>query len=149
MMSMTRPLTLMVAAWAVLMAPSLCKVSIDRVTGDSVQQSAPMMVISQLTFMLAAWAMHIAQPMMMAHTHTAIRETVTSLPPDACTFEERNPLTLLTQSYAFNIGTEEASAQNAFHIDGPHAKSRHRHHFANQLPAMRRGQLSTMLTPAN
>ena len=58
-----------------------------------------MMVISQLTLMLAAWAMHIAQPIMMAHTHTAVRETVTSLPPVACTFEERNQLTLLTQPY--------------------------------------------------
>ena len=121
---------LMVAAWVVLMAPSLCKASSSRVTGDNVQQGAPMMVISQLTLILAAWAMHIAQPMMMAHTHTAIRETVTSLPPDACTCEVQNQLTLLTQPYAFNTGREVADAQNAINDDGPYANSRHRH----QLP---------------
>ena len=102
-MMMTSQLTLMVAAWAMLTAPRLCRVVLDKVTGDSVQQGAPMMVISQLTLMLAAWAMHIAQPMMMAHTHRAIRETITSLPPNACTCQECNQLALLIQPYAFNI----------------------------------------------
>ena len=87
-MMMMSQLTLMVAAWATLKAPRLWEVVLDKVTGDSVQQGVPMMVISQLTLMLAAWAMHIVQPMMMAHTHTALRETVTSFPPDACTCEE-------------------------------------------------------------
>ena len=45
----------------------------------------PMMVMSQFTLMVAAWAMLMAQPMMTAHTHTLIRDTVISFPPDACT----------------------------------------------------------------
>ena len=44
----------------------------------------PMMVMSQLTLMVAAWAMLMAQPIMIAHTQTLIRDTVISFPPDAC-----------------------------------------------------------------
>ena len=39
---------------------------------------------SQLTLIWATCAMHIAQPMMMAHTATAILETVTRCAPLAC-----------------------------------------------------------------
>ena len=43
-----------------------------------------MIVMSQLTLMVAACAMLMAQPMMIAQTQTLIRETLTSFVPDAC-----------------------------------------------------------------
>lgn len=46
--------------------------------------SAPMMVMSQFTFMVAAWAMLMAQPMMMAQMQTPTRDTRTSFFPVAC-----------------------------------------------------------------
>ncbi len=42
-----------------------------------------MMVMSQLTLMLVAWAMHMMAPMMMAHTHTSTRDTMTRRLPEA------------------------------------------------------------------
>lgn len=37
-----------------------------------------------MTLIAATWAMHMAQPMMTAHTHTAIRDTATRCAPSAC-----------------------------------------------------------------
>ena len=39
---------------------------------------------SQLTLMPATCAMHMAMPMMMAQTATAIRDTLTRCAPSAC-----------------------------------------------------------------
>ena len=42
-----------------------------------------MMVMSQLTLMLVAWAMHMMAPMMSAQMTTAMRDTITRRLPGA------------------------------------------------------------------
>ena len=44
---------------------------------EELGESAPMSRMSQLMLMLATCAMHMAMPMMTAHTATAIRDTIT------------------------------------------------------------------------
>jgi len=44
-----------------------------------------MMVMSQLTLMVAAWAMLMAQPIIIAQMPTLTLDTITSRFPEACT----------------------------------------------------------------
>ena len=62
-----------------------------------------MMVMSQLTLMVAAWAMLMAQPMMIAQTQTLTRDTVISFPPDAC--KHAAELTALQQLLTHKVTT--------------------------------------------
>ena len=56
---------------------------------EQLDRRAPISRMSQLMLMLATCAMHMAMPMMTAHTATAIRDTITRCGPSACMHPDR------------------------------------------------------------